>query len=146
MESILAIFNKLGVDYSFYYQFALFLILFVILKYLFFNKVQFIIELRESKTNGLIKNANNKFNKGMKIADECKEKIDNTHAKVQEELRSHKKNICTKEYKDYSKEEIRIMSEFDEERSKLHQEAMERQKEAIGKVDEFSNELVKKLT
>ena len=61
MDMIIGIFQKLGVDQSVFYQFAIFIVLSQLFVHLLFNKLQFVLQTRESKTTKLRCEAGEKF-------------------------------------------------------------------------------------
>ena len=75
MDKVIQIFTQLGVDSTIFAQFAIFTALFFILKYVWFNKLLKVIELRELSTTKRESQANDKFNEAEKIAQKYDDEI-----------------------------------------------------------------------
>ena len=78
MEKITQIFIQLGADQSFFYQFVIFIVLFVLLKFVLFNKLLFVLQTRENKTTKMEELANNKFGEADKLSKKFEEEISKT--------------------------------------------------------------------
>ena len=100
MDKIIQIFTQLGADQSIFYQFAIFIVLFVLLKVVLFNKLLFVLETRENKTTKMEELANNKFSQADKLSKDFEEEISatrlNSIEKSNEEKNAAMKQIAEK--------------------------------------------------
>lgn len=145
MDMILDIFQKLGADSSFFYQFIIFGVLFFILDYILMGKLQFVIEQREAKTTRLSSAADDKLNKADEIAIKYKEKIDDVYKTVNEKV-SNEKNVLIKENdKVLRSKQSEIIEEFESQRKVKLVEIESQKAEIFKESEQLSDELVKKI-
>jgi F0F1-type ATP synthase membrane subunit b/b' len=142
---IIGIFQKLGVDQSIFYQFAIFIVLFAALKATFFNKLLFVIQTRESKTTKLNDEAGDKF----KEAEKLSEKFDNEIQKASEEAHSKMssiKNESLKKIMDEQKaQEAKVLAAYEEEKKAAISEVEAKREAVLQSANELSDSLVNKL-
>ncbi|MEC7277548.1 MAG: hypothetical protein VXV96_14610 [Bdellovibrionota bacterium] len=145
MDMIIGIFQKLGVDQSIFYQFAIFIVLFAALKATFFNKLLFVIQTRESKTTKLNDEAGDKF----KEAEKLSEKFDNEIQKASEEAHSKMssiKNESLKKIMDEQKaQEAKVLAAYEEEKKAAISEVEAKREAVLQSANELSDSLVNKL-
>lgn len=146
MEQIAAIFKQLGADETVAYQFIIFLVLFLILKFIFWNKLQFVIELRESKTTKLEEGANKKFSEAEKLKDNYNSHIEEANKKAQELLNQKKNEVIQSQRTKVKEVGSKLDGEVATQREAFMKE-LEGQREAIMKTaDGLAGDLVSKLT
>lgn len=146
MNEIIAIFKQLGVDSTIFFQFAIFVVFFAIVKVLLFDKLQFVIELRESKTTKLEGEANRKFQDAERLADEYREKMTDAQATSQEKLKSGKADVVNRERAKYEEAQKKIIAEMDSDRKTFEQELSQKKGEILSQADVLAAELVNKLS
>ena len=117
MDLILGVFQKLDIDQTVYAQFIIFFFLFIILKAVFFNKLQFVLELRESKTTKLEENANKKFSEADNLSSKYKTEINKVYLGAQEKFNCKKLDIKRVEKEAISKKE-KELHELGEQKKK----------------------------
>lgn len=147
MEMITGILDKIqaGTSDSILYQFFIFVILFTLLKHLFFNKLLFVIQTRESKTTKLDAQAGEKF----KEADNLSAKFDVEIQKTSEEAHakmSELKNKKAKEiYENQKKRETELLSDYEEKKKQAIAEVEASKNQVLATANELSESLVNKL-
>ena len=146
MESLIAIFNQLGVDGSIFYQFALFFVLYFVVRSLLFKPLQDVIETREGKTTKLEGEANHKFEKAKKLETEYKEKIDSAYLEAQEVFHAKKTEVIQRERNKYKDAEAKITAEFEEKRREELSKIEAQRAEILSEAKNLSSDLVQKLT
>lgn len=146
MESLIAIFNQLGVDGSIFYQFVLFFVLYFVVRSLLFKPLQDVIEDREGKTTKLEGQANHKFEKAKKLETEYKEKIDSAYLEAQEVFHSKKTEVIQREREVFKKAEAEILNEYEEKRKQELAAIESKRNEILDQAKNLSNDLVEKLT
>lgn len=145
MEQIVAIFNQLGVDATIAYQFAIFVVLFVLLKTLFFDKLQFVLELREAKTTKLDGAADKKFGDADKLAAEYEQKMKSVNAQAMNHVSDVKAKAITAQKSEIKKIEEQLEDQVESKRKEFMQEIEVKRGEILKSADQLSDGLVQKL-
>lgn len=145
MDLVLSVFKKLNVDQTVFIQFAILVVLFFLLKVIFFNKLQFVLELRESKTTKLEDNANKTFSEAESLSKKYKDKIDKAYVEAQEKYNKRKSEILEREKQNIKTAENQIGQEVDQERAKFVAELDSKRKEVLGNADSLAKNLVDKF-
>ncbi len=146
MNAILTIFQSLGVDQTFFVQFALVIILFTILSTFLFPKVKEVLELRESKTTKLEGHANSVYKKADELAEQYKSHIEKTHQDAQANASKKKSDILNAEREALKKKEEEIQKNYEEKRAKVIAEISSKKAQVLAQADELSKSLLDKLT
>ena len=97
MDEVVGIFKQLGVVGTVFPMFFVIVIMFLILKPLFFNKIQFVLELREEKTTKLAGNASQTLKKAEELSDSYREKIGEAQGIAQKNFSEKKTVILAQE-------------------------------------------------
>lgn len=146
MDKIIQIFVKLGVDQSIFYQFAIFAVIFFLLKILFFNKLLFVLQTRESKTTKLEAGAGDKMKEADKLSREFDEEVQKTNEVVHQRM-AEKKSNALKNIEDVQRsEEERILNSFESKKAEVVASIEASKSEILSKADELSEKLVDKIT
>ena len=146
MDQVLDIFSQLGIDGTVFYQFALFIVLFVVLKKAFFNRLLCVIEEREAKTKGLLETAELNLQKADALAGEYNQKIGVFRREAQEVLDKNKQKIDQEREVLVKKEQGIALEAFALEKKKYFQEMKAQKKEIVKKAEGLSEKLVQRLT
>tara|TARA_R110002072_G_scaffold288917_1_gene455431 strand:- start:105593 stop:106036 length:444 start_codon:yes stop_codon:yes gene_type:complete len=145
MEKVIQIFTQLGVDSTIFAQFAIFTALFFILKYVWFNKLLKVIELRELSTTKRESQANDKFNEAEKIAQKYDDEIQEAYTESFKEVNVKKEKLLKEEATRIKEVETTLAAEFNSKRNVLINEFNEKKGKVLENVDSLSNDLVNKL-
>jgi F-type H+-transporting ATPase subunit b len=145
MELILGVFQKLHIDQTVFYQFIVFFFLFIILKTVFFNKLQFVLELRESKTTKLEENANKKFNEAQILSNKYNSEIDKVYLGAQEKFNAQKAEIQSIEKKIISKKHAELQALGDKKKIEFTVEIEKRSTEILRESTTLASSLVDKI-
>jgi F-type H+-transporting ATPase subunit b len=146
MDTILNIFSSLGVDKSFFTLLAMVIVSYFILKFVLFNKLQYVLELRESKTTKLEAGAHKKFQEAEELAGKYKQGISSTQQEADEYLSEKKNEVLSREKGKISQVAKELENIANEERKKFSEEILERKKGIMEKADALSTQLVDKVT
>jgi len=146
MDMVIGIFQQLGVDASVFPIFAVIVIMFFILKPLFFNKLQFVLELREEKTTKLSGDASETLKKAQELSDTYRDKISEAHVQAQSNFSKKKSTILQQEKLKYKTVEERVNKHIDEKRIEFTKEVELKKLVALKEVDVLADNLVDKLT
>ena len=76
MDTIYIVFDSLQIDKNFFIQFVLVTVLYFVLRFLFLDKLQEVLTLREDNTTKMESGADDKLNQAEKISKQYKEKIE----------------------------------------------------------------------
>jgi F-type H+-transporting ATPase subunit b len=145
MDLVLSVFKKLNVDQTVFIQFAILVVLFFLLKVIFFNKLQFVLELRESKTTKLEDNANKTFSEAESLSQKYKEEIDKTYVEAQEKYNKRKTEILDREKQNIKIAENQINQEVEQDRAQFVAELDSKKKEVLNNADSLAKNLVDKF-
>lgn len=145
MDKIIQIFTQLGADQSIFYQFGIFILLFILLKLVLFNKVLFVLETRENKTTKMEELANNKFSQADKLSKEFDEQISATRMTSIENANEEKTSATKKMAEVKSLKEKEIQAMYTEEKNKIEAEFQVTKKNVMENVSNLSQDLVAKL-
>lgn len=145
MDQIVAIFNQLGVDATIAYQFVIFVVLFMVLKTVFFDKLQFVLELREAKTTKLDGAADKKFGEADKLANEYDEKIKTISGQAQHHVSEVKATAITRQKTAIKKLEEELEEQIEKDRNEFMKEIEVKRSEVLKNADQLSDGLVQKL-
>ena len=146
MDIIIGIFTSLGVDETIFTQFAIVIVIYFILKYTFFTKLQFVIEMRIAKTTGLETDANKKFAEADEIADKYRNEIEITQAEGQKVFSERKSQIISKERDRYKKHESEVLAEAEKTRSENLKFIDQHRELVFSKKKNLGDELVSKIS
>ncbi|PIK14312.1 hypothetical protein [Halobacteriovorax sp. JY17] len=146
MDTFLNIFKSLGADITFFYQLALVIIFYFVLKYSLFGKLQEVLELRENKTTRLEGNANKKFAEAEELAQKYKAELNKANQEAYS-LLSDKKNSALDAQKSKLKEvENQLNIQVETKRKEFMAELETHKANVLKEADSLSSDLVNKLT
>ena len=146
MDQLLQIFTQLGVDQSIFYQFGLFLTLFLVLKAVLFDRLLFVLEVREAKTTKLENSAKAKLDEANQLAAEYDSQRESLHQELQKRLTEDKKEIDEKQSAAAKREEAALFKDFTEKKSQLVEQMSAQREKVMRNTDELSRELVRKFS
>ena len=146
MNTIVTILNSLKIDNTFLIQFVLFLVFFNVIAPILFNKLQEILELRESKTSKLDSHANDLYKKVEELQEKYKASVEKTHQDSQVIASKKKSEILAKEREVLAGAENKMTSDYEAKRAQLLKEMNEKRTAVLSEASVLSNSLVEKLT
>lgn len=145
MEFILDVLGKLSIDQTFIIQFILVLIFYFLIKTLLISKVQYVIELRDSKTTKMEDHANKKFQEADKLAEKFKEETEKAYVQAQEMFAAKKSEIVTREKNRYKAVEAEVSQKVDEEKKAFEGEIAQHRQKVMEGADQLSKDLVNRI-
>ncbi len=146
MDTILIILRALKIDQTVLIQFGFLLVFFNTLAPLLFRRMQEVLELRESKTTKLESQAHNIYKKAEDLAEQYKAKIEKTHQDSQDIAQKKKNDVLNKERLILKDLEEKMNSEYEDRKSKIHNEMAEKRTQIMAEADKLAGNLVEKLT
>lgn len=146
MDVALGILQQLGADSSLLYQFIIFVVLFFVTKFLFFDRLQSVIERREQQTVGLEVAAGKQLDEVNQLADEYREKVTTAKKSARAEYEVKKNEIIRGEEAKYKTKEKEILDYIALEKKKLVEEYEAKRSDVLKSADELSGLLVEKIT
>lgn len=147
MEAITGILDKIqaGTSDSILYQFFIFIIIFLLLKHLFFNKLLFVIQTRESKTTKLDEEAGAKFKEAETLSKKFDDEIQKTNEEIHQKM-TDRKNTALKEIHSKQKDrEIEVLSAYEARKKEVIAEVESKKSEVLSSASQLSESLVNKL-
>lgn len=145
MDAILNIFKSLDINQSFFYQFALVVVLYAVLRNLIFSKLQDVLELREAKTTKMEDGANEKFKKAEELAKFYKSKIDEARSQAFDIVTKKKNEIIARESKIVKDHEKTLEAKVSSQRNEFENELNSKKVAILQQADSLSQDLVNKL-
>ncbi len=146
MEQLLRILSQLGIDQSIFYQFGLFLLLFLVLKWVLFDRLLFVLEIREAKTTKLENVAKAKLDEANRLAADYDAQIEACNHEAQKKLAENKRKIDQQQAVAIKNGEDSLAEGFAKEKAQLVEQMSVRREKVMRNVDELSSELVGKLS
>lgn len=146
METVKQIFVQLGVDSGILNQFVIVCVFFIVARYLFLNKLQFILEERENKTVKLDEQAEEKIQKSKVLIEEYKEKLNRVYETTQKKYNEGKSVIVQQEVEKLKKVERNLAEKLKVEQEKLNNEYNKVRNETLKDVSNLASGLVEKLS
>lgn len=146
MDAVVAIFRQLGANESIVYQFAIFLVVFLIAKFGFFNHLQRVLETREDKTVKLEGNAEAKFEEVNRLSSEYKSRIQAANKEAREKFDKEKSEIEKAEEGRYRSHEKDISEYIDSSRNEVMADLQSKKDQVMNEADQLANSLVQKIT
>ncbi len=145
MEMLQKIFADLGGDGSFLYQFAIVIITLLAFRFIFFNRLKFVLENREEKTVLQEEHAEKIFNQAKVLQRKYQDKINQAHSNAQQVMIKKKKEITISGQQEFKKSEEEIDNYLTKSRDEAEEEIGKQKTEVIKKADELAANLVEKL-
>ena len=146
MDTVLTIFRSLGVDQTVFIQFGIFMVLFLALKSIFFNRLQSVLELREGKTTKLESEANKKLNEAQELEKKYKTLIDKAYSEAQEQFNRQKNEAIREQTMTFKEVESEVNSKLESERKDFEKQLEKKKSEVMMNADGLAKSLVEKLT
>ncbi len=146
MDMIVAIFKQLGADVTVFTQFAIFAVSFFIIKSLLFDRLQLVIELRESKTTGLDTEANNKLQEADNLAKKLKESLAEVYSVVALSSSEKKSEISKQEADKVRSYTAECEKETQGRRESFVKELDESKTTVMAASESLATDLLKKLS
>jgi len=146
MDAFLTVLAGIGVDKSVFTQFAIYITLLIVMKYLLFDRLKVVIENRESKTTGLIEAAAHQEHQAQILAETYNKKIDEAYRAIQQESAKEKEKVLEKNQQQIKAAEDAMNQQVDKSREEYQRELNTR-KEVIAKdVDLIAESLISNLS
>ncbi len=145
MGTIQIVLDSLQIDSSFFIQFALVTILYFVLRNLFLNNLQEVLELREDNTTRMESGADKKINEAEKVAAEYKSKIEEARGEAFKIISTKKDEVISRENKKLKEHETTLEKDLNDKKSVFETELEEKKKNIMTQAQGLSDELVNKI-
>ena len=145
MDLILSVFEKLNIDQTAFIQFGVMVMLYFPLKTILFNKLQFVLELRESKTTKMEENANKKFVQANQLSEKYRAELDKAYNEAQGKYHGEKQEIVEREKRKIKEKEADLNQNFEKRKNEFVQELEQKKTEVLASADELAGDLVNKI-
>jgi F0F1-type ATP synthase membrane subunit b/b' len=146
MDTIVIILQALKIDKTVLIQFGFLFVFFNLLAPLFFNKIQEILEYRENKTTKLESHAHAVYKQAEELAEQYKAKVEKTHQDSQTTSYKKKSEVLNAERDLLKKAEEQLNTEYEERKSKIVKEVLEKRSVVMADAEKLAGNLVEKLT
>ena len=145
METFTAIFTQLGVDDSLVPQFVIILVSFVIAHFLFLEKLQSVLEVREEKTVKLESSADETIEKVQRMQINYKAKIEDANRSALKTANEKKQKITQKYNDQYKQTEKEVNTFVDQSRNDFTEEIKGNRDKYLAEAESLSKSLVHKI-
>ncbi len=145
MEKVYQILDQLNLNSSIFTQFAIVVVLYLIAKFVFFNQLKHVIELRIQKTSKTEDSANELVEKFETLKEVYEKKIDTTYKEIQETKNTEKKSIDSQLAQVYKKNEEEVNDYVEKSKAEVVSELSKQRDVVLSKTDEFANQLIEKI-
>lgn len=142
---IINIFKQLGVNETFFIQFAIVIVIFNLLSLVLFKKLKEVLDNREAKTTKLEGEAHAVYKRADELAAQYKAKIDETHQQAHQHHTKNKEEIAKKNKEGFKSAEAQINAEYEGKRKVMIAEVEQVKNKSLAEVDSLSKNLVQKL-
>lgn len=145
METFVAVFSQLGVDSSLKYQFIILVVVFIASQFLFLEKLQNVLEIREEKTIKLENSADDVLEKATSMQNEYKTKIDEAHRSTLKTSSEKKQKITQKYTEQYKQSEKEFGQQVDQSRLEFGKDIEANKAKYLAESESLSASLVQKI-
>ena len=139
------IFAQLGGDETIFYQFGIFCLIFILLKWVFLGKLQFVIETRENKTTKLEESADEKFKKSEVLFNQYRDEIQAVRGANLEILEKAQAEAMARQKATLKKVEERIEQSIQKKRAEFQEEVDSKRQSVFRNAGELSKKLIDKI-
>ena len=146
MDVIQGILAQLEINSSIFYQFGIVVVVFLIAKPLFLNKLQFVLEQREEKTATLKDTAGDMAAKAEKLSGQYHASIKAAYQKANHLSNEKKQEALEKGVQVLKRAEAEVSLSASEARTRLEAETAQQKTKLFSEVGNLAKLLVKKVT
>ena len=145
MDTIYTVFESLEIDKRFFIQFALVTILYFILRNLFLEKLQEVLDLREDNTTKMESGADDKLSEADKIAKQYKDKIEDARQEAFKIISKRKDEVVSREMKNLKEHEASLDNDLNSKLDTFKDELNVKKQDVMKQAQNLSEELVTKI-
>ncbi len=145
MGAILTIFQSLGVDQTFFVQLVSVGLVYILLAWFLFPKVQEVLELREKKTSKLESHAHAIYKQAEDLENQYKSHIEKTHQDAHAHQSKQKYEFVKEKKEQIKKREEELQKDYEAQKQILLKELTESKGKVMGEAEGLSKNLVEKL-
>jgi F-type H+-transporting ATPase subunit b len=126
-------------------QFIIVFAMFFISKFLFFGRLQEVIEKREEQTTGLTAKSDEELKRINELNEEYKSKIEGANKEALSTLNNGKIEVTKTQDKLYRSEEEKINSYIEEQIKEVEKDIDVQKNDILKQADDLSNQLIEKI-
>jgi len=145
VEIVTSILTQLGINNTFYYQFAVICVLYFISSKFLFVPLQKVLDLRAEKTTKTEQLAGELNEKYKNLKYEYDERLERTHKSVQEEKNNKKKEIEQELEYTFKDKESEINDKLDLEKELVEKKYLAKKNEILNESSDLASELIKRV-
>ncbi len=138
--------QALGVNGTYFYQLAIIIVFYFLLKQTLFKKLQSVVETREEQTTKRTHSASEKLAKAEELKAAYNEKIALAHKTAQVSLENKKLEVIRRETARFKESENKLSSELESKRAELKGVIGNIRKKSFAEAQSLSSDLVTKIT
>jgi F0F1-type ATP synthase membrane subunit b/b' len=142
---LMQVIAQLGIDSSILPQFIIVFTMFVLGKFLFFGRLQSVIDTRQENTTGLDSDNKTKIEEAEKLKADYLLAIQNKNKECLEKLNQEKTNIIKTNDTHYKEEETKINNYIEVQRKEVEQEIDSKRNDILIQANDLSDQLINKI-
>jgi F0F1-type ATP synthase membrane subunit b/b' len=146
MDTVNQIFAQLGANSSVFTQFVILSIFFLIMKFVVFDKLQYVLDNRVDKTENLESSAEEKFEQVKELSEKYNTHIEKAHVDAQDMLTKEKTQFETKKNEVYKEKENEMEIFIVKNREAIRSEIVAKRNEILKETNALAEEFIKKIT
>jgi F0F1-type ATP synthase membrane subunit b/b' len=146
MEILLNVFESLGINHTVFYQFFVFVAVFVILKQLLFKELLRVIKDREEKTVVSEKNAEEVALEAKILKGKYDQLVSDIYKKYQDKFNEDKEDIIREHQARFEQEQETFLKLEEQKIAEINSELASLKADSFKERDSLKNELINKLT
>lgn len=145
MDKAAEILRSLEIDEGFFIQLVVFVLLFILMKIVFLDKLLEVLKERESKTHALSKAGQTLSNEAEELEKKYNEMVKQIYIKAQEKLHGEKESIHAEQVRRYKTFESEVLEQEDAQLKKIRLEIEHLKKGVLDSKNQLEDSLLKKL-
>lgn len=146
MDLVTNILKQLGADGTFVNQLVIILVVFIIAKFLFIDRLQTIIESREAQTVGADEESEKKFKEIDALSQSYKAKIQEANKLAKANIDTSKQQIVKGAEAKYREEEVEVNMFVEKSKKEIAADIQGKEDQILKEADSLSNSLIQKIT
>ncbi|MBD66931.1 MAG: hypothetical protein CME62_17140 [Halobacteriovoraceae bacterium] len=146
MDILLKVFTDLGANQTLFIQFLVVLIMYLLSKLVFINRMHKILDARDDKTSKLEGSADKQFDEIKKLQDEYKTKIHTANKEINSRIEDRKNDIAKSNEAQFRAKEQEINAYIEESKKEVQENINDKREQVMGDAEQLAQSLVQKIT
>lgn len=146
MDAVVGVLNKLGMDGTVFYQFAIFCAIYFISVPLFIKKLQEVIEKRDANTTLLRDHSMKELESCKELEEEYRKKLEEAQRALQQTYHQGKVEVLQNEKAKIKDVEDQLDQKIESEKKQFVEELDQKKVQLLGETKELAGQLIQRLS